>query len=236
MDIKPQNILLTWSLPSTVPDVFEYKMFLCDFGISHIFEDEGVSQTTEFFGRSPRYAAPEVASDQSHGRAADIFSMGCVLAEINTVFSDRELEDFTKFRHGGTSPYLIDPKSQAFGMPYHQTIELSQKWVRQLRNMEVNTSTIAEMLKQDPARRPRLLAEHEILDGPPGTGQRLDAPSFYNPIFHLRCSHDLSGPEPYVYDTTDTPTYSGLPGVENQEWRVPKAEAADDKDTSKEQY
>jgi hypothetical protein len=77
-----RRALISWSIPSTIADVFEYKMFLCDFSISHIFEDEGISQTSEYFGRASKFAAPESASDQSHGRAADIFSLDCVLAEI----------------------------------------------------------------------------------------------------------------------------------------------------------
>jgi serine/threonine protein kinase len=225
MDIKPQNILMTWSTPSTIPDVFEYKMFLCDFGISHIFEDGGVSQTSEYFGRTPKYAAPEVASDQSHGRAADIFSMGCVLAEMNTVFSDSTLEDFTRYRQGGASPCLIDPSIRAPTKPYHETIELSQKWVSQLREMEVSTSTIATMLNKQPARRPRLLADHDILDYSPGMGK--DVPSI-DPIINLRCSHDSSGPEPYAYDKIDRRTYPDLPGVEQEETKAPKPN--DDKD------
>ena len=195
MDIKPQNILVTWSDPLTLRSA--YKMFLCDFGISHIFEDEGVSQTSEYFGRTPKYAAPEVASDQSHGRAADVFSLGCVLAEINTVVSDRQLEDFAGYRHGVTSLSLIDPIARAPTKPYNETIELSQEWVLQLWDMEVDKRTIAAMLNKDPGRRPRLLLDHDFLDGAPGTEK--DAPSIGR-IITLKCSHGSSGPEPYVYD------------------------------------
>jgi hypothetical protein len=132
MDIKPQNILISWSAPSTITKGLEYKMFLCDFGISHIFEDEGISQTSEYFGRTPKYAAPEVAFDQSHGRAADVFSLGCALGEINTVVSDRQLEDFARNRHGGAGLSLVEPNGRAPTKPYNETIELSQEWVLQL--------------------------------------------------------------------------------------------------------
>jgi serine/threonine protein kinase len=207
MDIKPQNILISWPTPSTIAEVFEYKMFLCDFGISHIFEDEGISQTSEYFGRTPKYAAPEVALDQSHSRAADVFSLGCVLAEINTVVSDRQLEDFARYRHGGAGLSLVQPNGRAPSKPYNETIELSQEWILQLWDMKVTKQTIAAMLNKEPARRPRLLADHDILDGPPGTGK--DASSI-DLIIDLRCSHDSSGPERYVYDKSDKPRYPAL--------------------------
>jgi serine/threonine protein kinase len=201
-------------------------MFLCDFGISHIFEDEGISQTSEYFGRTPKYAAPEVAFDQSHGRAADVFSLGCVLAEINTVVSDRQLEDFARYRHGGAGLSLVEPNGQAPTKPYNETIELSQEWVLQLWDMEVTKKTIAAMLNKEPARRPRLLADHDILDGPPGTGN--DASSI-DLIINFRCSHDSSGPEPYVYDKSDKPRHPALRAVDVERGKDPKVGAASDK-------
>jgi hypothetical protein len=88
--------------------------------------------------------------------------------------------------------------------------------------MKVAKETIAAMLNKEPARRPRLLADHDILDGPPGTGK--DASSI-DLIIDLRCSRDSSGPEPYVYDKSDNPRYPALRAVDG-EGKDPKVEAA----------
>ncbi|CAO2657288.1 Nn.00g034140.m01.CDS01 [Neocucurbitaria sp. VM-36] len=71
-DIKPKNIL-----------VKEGMVIFADFGSSHAFLDEGNS-TTEgpSFGHTKVYCAPEVMANRKRGRAADIFSLGCVFTEL----------------------------------------------------------------------------------------------------------------------------------------------------------
>jgi serine/threonine protein kinase len=160
MDIKPQNVLLKWTTPTSDPETWDCKMLLCDFGISHIFESNNASQTSSFFGRAPKYAAPEVAADESHGRAADIFSLGCVFTEMNTVFAGRRLEEFDSFRHQGM-PAVMDSSGRTSYGPYHRTIPGCQVWVRRLSNMEVSTDMIAYMLEPDPLTRPRLFTDGE---------------------------------------------------------------------------
>jgi len=89
MDIKPANILLKkCSSAEAYNFKMVYKMYLCDFGISQVFNPEEQSQTETYPGKTPIYASPEVASDERHGRASDIFSLGCVLTEMATVYSE----------------------------------------------------------------------------------------------------------------------------------------------------
>lgn len=211
MDIKPQNVLLKWTTPTSDPETWECKMLLCDFGISHIFESNHASQTSSFFGRTPKYAAPEVATDQSHGRAADIFSLGCVFTEMNTVFSGYRLEELDSFRHKGM-PAVMDSSGRTSYGPYHRTIRGCQAWIRGLSNMEISTGMIACMLEPDPLMRPRLFTEGENISvddsdekaikvaGPHShAGTPLSMPTIE--VITLTCPHDNDGPEAYVYDT-----------------------------------
>jgi serine/threonine protein kinase len=74
------------------------KIFLADFGSAHQFSD--LTSTTEGYaaGVTRMYSAPEVIEEDKRGRSADIFSLGCVFAEMTTVIHGRRLEDFHDFR------------------------------------------------------------------------------------------------------------------------------------------
>jgi serine/threonine protein kinase len=212
MDIKPQNVLLKWTTPSSNPETWECKMLLCDFGISHIFESNNASQTSSFIGRTPKYAAPEVAADENHGRAADVFSLGCVFAEMNTVFSGFRLKDFDVFRHEGIAS-MMDNNGRFASSPYHQTIPRSQAWLQKLSNMEISTEMTSCMLEQDPLMRPKLFTDIETgsvdesgkilinaVGSHLGAGTPCSLPKIA--VLALTCPHDSDGPEPYVYDTS----------------------------------
>ncbi|KAK5116210.1 hypothetical protein LTR62_008536 [Meristemomyces frigidus] len=93
-DIKPANILVSG-----------HEVLLSDFGTSHDFSatheelvpgDEvhaGDSGTEGRATMTPRYSAPEVAAEQRRGRKADIFSLGCVYAEMLTTELGHPLEE-----------------------------------------------------------------------------------------------------------------------------------------------
>lgn len=100
-DIKPQNMLVSSDM----------KIYLSDFGSarakyieqSHGIEPQPASALT------PKYSAPEVSYHKSVGysweigAAADIFSLGCVWAEIETVYTGLSILVFETFRSGGSS-------------------------------------------------------------------------------------------------------------------------------------
>ena len=76
-DIKPGNIL-----------IMDGKVLLADFGISKdlIDVDTTASLTANGDIGTRMYCAPEILSgNQRRGRAADVFSLGCVFLEISTV-------------------------------------------------------------------------------------------------------------------------------------------------------
>ncbi|KAM0466848.1 hypothetical protein ACHAPV_000357 [Trichoderma viride] len=103
-DIKPENIL-----------VHRGSVLLTDFGISM---DWSETLRTTMWGpaaRTPMYCAPEVTQDdQSRNSSADIWSLGCVLLEIVTVYVDgniKELKDYVKGQNGLFQAYNKNPKA-----------------------------------------------------------------------------------------------------------------------------
>ncbi|KAI9718780.1 MAG: hypothetical protein M1812_003954 [Candelaria pacifica] len=86
-DIKPQNILLT-----------KDNLYITDFGLSKDLSEASTSITDGIERGTHRYFAPEVARWEPRGRAADIFSLGCVFLEMHTVSIGYSLNDFGEFR------------------------------------------------------------------------------------------------------------------------------------------
>ncbi len=90
-DIKPANILVRGSTRGS-------QVLLTDFGIAKDLQDDTSTVTTGNPGfHTALYAAPEVHNGEPRGRAADIFSLGCVLLEMATVMLGVSLESFHKF-------------------------------------------------------------------------------------------------------------------------------------------
>lgn len=71
-DIKPRNVL-----------VKRDKIYFTDFGSAHMFNEGGESTTTgRPSGHTRTFCAPEVINEESRNRSSDVFSLGCVLAEM----------------------------------------------------------------------------------------------------------------------------------------------------------
>ncbi|KAF3004394.1 hypothetical protein E8E13_010108 [Curvularia kusanoi] len=85
-DIKPSNILLKRG-----------KLFLSDFGLARDFSKDAQS-VTQTGGGTPIYFAPEVAALEYAGRAADVFSLGCVLLEIFILHRDGSFDRLNENR------------------------------------------------------------------------------------------------------------------------------------------
>lgn len=83
-DIKPANILISG-----------HTVLLTDFGTSLDFSTMD-SKSVGGCLMTPKYCAPEVASHGSRGRSADVFSLGCVFAEMLTVEAGKSLDDMNK--------------------------------------------------------------------------------------------------------------------------------------------
>jgi serine/threonine protein kinase len=77
MDIKPNNILVDF--PTLVGWA---RVYITDFGIARSYRSTEESFTDSPISYTRTYTAPEVAQQTVRGPPADIFSLGCVFAEI----------------------------------------------------------------------------------------------------------------------------------------------------------
>lgn len=149
MDIKPQNILVNMRGSGT-RTIRYVNVYITDFGISRHIVDLEHSQTDGPTGWTEMYCSPEVAKYEARGRASDMFSLGCVFAEMATVIANRKLEEFCHFRSDD-------------GCAFHRNLPLVCKWIMALRdaaiywdNMWESTlrDTIIGLLGEDPDTRP----------------------------------------------------------------------------------
>ncbi|KAF1842013.1 kinase-like protein [Cucurbitaria berberidis CBS 394.84] len=136
-DIKPQNIL-----------IHQEKFIYTDFGLSYDYGDIGQSTTTGFpQGLTKRYCAPEVADWGSRNSKSDIFSLGCVLIEINAALEPEYGND-----------RLLDGN-------FHETLRarseedlFTYEW-----GWDVRLDMIRSMVQIDPIRRPSAMRALELL-------------------------------------------------------------------------
>jgi serine/threonine protein kinase len=144
-DIKPKNILIA-----------DGRVLIADFG-SAISWDICRKTGTESVGITPKYTAPEVLNGGHHGRAADIWALGCVFLELMTIICDKTRSDFELF-----------PSSNAtvkIDRPFHATPGKDIVWLSLLSKLDVTSpltwqgvnylDTIAEMLQEDKEKRPK---------------------------------------------------------------------------------
>lgn len=86
-DLKPSNILLSSS-----------GLWVTDFGTATDFSVLTTSATEDGERGTPKYFAPEIAVYAPSGRAADIFSMGCIFLEIITLCVGYSLAETMQLR------------------------------------------------------------------------------------------------------------------------------------------
>lgn len=98
MDIKPANIVVrcTGGDPAIDRSSLPWRIYITDFGLSRTFVGDQ-SQTDGRTGRTPKYYAPEVFALESRGRAADMFSLGCVFLEMLTVYCGHHLHELSAY-------------------------------------------------------------------------------------------------------------------------------------------
>ena len=146
-DIKPSNILVRGD-----------QIFLTDFGNAKKFLDDGQAQVRDFRNKltvTPMYCPPEAMRLGLQGFTADVFSLGCVYAEIITLCLDETLADFELFR----SP---NPHDGAFRNQLEKTVEWIESLQEDYRQAALQQTAppafplemICRMLDQDPEQRP----------------------------------------------------------------------------------
>jgi serine/threonine protein kinase len=144
-DIKPANNLVKGD-----------KVFLTDFGISLDFEMLSGSTTTADSGKTQTYAAPEVVRYEPRGRAADIWSLGCVFLEMLVALKGGTVSEMRTF---------FEEKSEGLHW-FHANIPQFQSWAQVLVKMGNKRDRlvfrwIPKMLVEDAASR---LTIEEVVD------------------------------------------------------------------------
>ncbi|TGO21024.1 hypothetical protein BPAE_0247g00020 [Botrytis paeoniae] len=132
-DIKPNNIICKGD-----------QVYLTDFGSAHQFS-AGVTSSTEgpLVGITKMYSAPEVISDDRRGRPADIYSLGCVFAEMATVADGERIEDFHEYR---SQPIPDEPDRMTY--VYYATSHMIGPWFNELGDLWM-ASLLQNMLAFD---------------------------------------------------------------------------------------
>lgn len=116
---------------------------LTDFGLAKDFTnlDESASHGETAPG-TPRYRAPEVASKQERGRAADVFSMGCVYFEMLIVSQGKSVKEYAAERGK---------------MAYRLCLPAVEAWLNKIETGKLNDllkDEICDMMNKDPQNRP----------------------------------------------------------------------------------
>jgi serine/threonine protein kinase len=142
-DIKPRNILLDKN----------DGLYVTDFGLSRDTADASSSVTSGIERGTYKYCAPEVARYEPRGRAADVYSLGCIFLEINTVQRRLSLTIFDNFRTVN--------EDRSFQNNPQKLLE----WMSKLRQISTDTSDcgvfdmvdiIEKMVSPNPSNRPAI--------------------------------------------------------------------------------
>jgi serine/threonine protein kinase len=136
-DLKPSNILLSSD-----------GLWLTDFGTATDFSLQTVSITENWERGTPKYFAPEVAAYTPSGRAADIFSLGCVLLEMHVLYQAQSLRDLRDLR-------------EAHDKSFQANLKRIQEWLGKYTPSESITdqhirNQITRMLQKEPESRPSI--------------------------------------------------------------------------------
>jgi serine/threonine protein kinase len=139
-DIKPSNILLG-------P---ESQLWLTDFGTATDFSQLSTSCTENGERGTPKYFAPEVAEYLPSGRAADMFSLGCVLVEVLTIQRLNTLERLRSCRPTRDGSFQANLESVSSWLLSSWFQDVSPDSSRRLHLI----LEIRQLLEKEPGRRP----------------------------------------------------------------------------------
>jgi serine/threonine protein kinase len=177
-DLKPSNVL-----------VHKDSVLLTDFGISTITApDEDSASNGSIAAHTYVYSAPEIINDvgSRRGRAADIFSLGCVFLELSAALAGppgaREMFNERKREVSGTMAYAENQQVVLQWIRYLWTYDYHAAYLRERgqsssATIGFHTSELAFlMLEPDPTKR---ITTTQLLD-------MMNSPS--QPYFHIRNS------------------------------------------------
>jgi serine/threonine protein kinase len=172
MDIKPQNLLVREMSTLSVDGTERYKLYFTDFGISRAYDsiDDCDTESPTSFTRS--YAAQEVVFQESRGLSADMFSLGCVYAEMLAAILDASIASLEPHgeaieihwsalqasRHtseSGVRPYHCateDVRGWLYSLPIEREPEMVavRDWTVSLLSNDASTRPNARQIAEDP--------------------------------------------------------------------------------------
>lgn len=166
------------------------------------------------------YCSPEVADGEPRGRASDIFSLGCVFAEILTCISGQTVQEFRNRRTDD-------------GVSFHSNLSLVVKWIEELdfeegpsispatcQSSTVCRKTTLDMINRDPNERPTAWRLRETFPPRPCCKQ---GPSPLEPVFPRVPEEELDiilslPPSPAILPTPYTSSRND-PILEITDWR-----------------
>ena len=137
-DIKPQNVLVNG-----------HQVFLTGFGLSLDWSELDQSTTEGLAARTPRYCAPEVASNLPRNSMTDLWSLGCVYLEIWAVLKKESIQGlFTYLECHGS-------KSACYHLNANAALEWCDSLTKSAPTSEGNIPLlwIRELLQTDQERR-----------------------------------------------------------------------------------
>ncbi|KAF2035592.1 kinase-like protein [Setomelanomma holmii] len=175
MDIKPKNILVR---PLSNPKG-EYKVYIADFGIARAYKSAQDAETNSPTSFTRTYAAPEVASQDTRGFSADMFSLGCVFLEMMATL-------VSKGRHNERQRLAHMRTVSSRDSSYQANLDTVEAWFdgivgddekRQLLSEDL-LSLLPKMIEHEPQKRPSAAELDQAFE-------------------ELRCGFCDDGPEPF---------------------------------------
>lgn len=145
MDIKPKNILVKHHEGAAFES--RKKVYLADFGIARSYESATDAETCSPTAYIRIYAAPEVVAQDTRGLKADIFSLGCVFAEMLCALA------------GSRKELRVIRESNTADSSFQGNIDVVRRQIERL-PIEENTTVFRArnecltMLDSDPEKRP----------------------------------------------------------------------------------
>jgi serine/threonine protein kinase len=157
-DLKPENII--W---------LEGSLKICDLGRSHLLtlaegsETEGRSGLGTFTYQPPEYYNDDGSrSSRKHGRAFDVWSLGCIIVEMAILivhgWDGNKVNEFAKERETGRSRRRDFSRAKDFDDSFHNNMGVVRQWISELKQGEspmlIQTLSVAEkMLAENPDER-----------------------------------------------------------------------------------
>jgi serine/threonine protein kinase len=149
-DIKPSNIIHKGD-----------QVFFTDFSSSSSFKIGHATSTENPARSTPMYGAPEVTSNRGkHGRATDIFALGCVFSDMLSVVEGRTVHNFQDFLRNDGNLAEAETRTIRTALSYSEKVPLISEWFT---DSLLFNECVSAMLHTDRAMRPAAVEVLQIL-------------------------------------------------------------------------